>query len=550
MFEAIDRFDLGVEKEVSAASFDNQGYIPRRERRFWCPECGELVILRQSSLRSSCFAHKEKTDRSPECDRRVDGRSGLSLRQRVGLPVYLQRKSQGLYRLAIGFPALGSKLLKEASDANCKVRISSYDKDITIPINQTNFYEEETTQIAVNFIPPSYKKYSIAIKGEKNIERISRKWSDYADGFASYGAFFTCNDNGGRKIRKNDGITTQRYYYVVTDKDLSKDFHKEFIERDIFYEYAGKLEIKNNSTYNVFKIRINIYKYADPRFRYLDNLLFWDFGLKLLDPPPEIIPVWPPVVAQNDYYIPVSNEKEVVCSISSGNENPNVFSYSGSNTRKIGTELFSKTRICRLNLDSPQTLSVDRKYVGREVTFLSKTIRSRDYSYQLTLKNKEDEIPWKEVDGNSLSQGCVLSSNSRMETYVGTQDKIFRHIRIRDNETEIPAERNLAELYFITRDGGLIRHLSFEPAHSNIQNNAAFNNQDFDKSFANQIYATRHGRMVPTPRWVDFVIRTLKNNYQESAYAAVMSAISNGKIYVNTLEKLRAIELINSKFNH
>ena len=40
---AIDRYGVGLEKEVSADIFYNK-YIPQKKDRFFCPECGERVF--------------------------------------------------------------------------------------------------------------------------------------------------------------------------------------------------------------------------------------------------------------------------------------------------------------------------------------------------------------------------------------------------------------------------------------------------------------------------------------------------------------------------
>ena len=58
---AIDRYSIGAETEVSANDFDGQ-YIPARKNRFYCPECGELVYIRNGQYNVSHFYHQEKTN--------------------------------------------------------------------------------------------------------------------------------------------------------------------------------------------------------------------------------------------------------------------------------------------------------------------------------------------------------------------------------------------------------------------------------------------------------------------------------------------------------
>ena len=77
---AIDRYKTGTEIEVRAEDFYGT-YIPQHRSRFFCPECGEPVFWRSRGGKKPCdeFSHYTKTERSPECDKRVDGRSDLNL---------------------------------------------------------------------------------------------------------------------------------------------------------------------------------------------------------------------------------------------------------------------------------------------------------------------------------------------------------------------------------------------------------------------------------------------------------------------------------------
>ena len=86
---AIDRYITGLEKEVCADDFYGK-YIPRKSSRFYCPECGlQVYWVSKGGNQPNKFKHPPRTETSPECDKRVDGRSDLYLYERVGLPVYL-----------------------------------------------------------------------------------------------------------------------------------------------------------------------------------------------------------------------------------------------------------------------------------------------------------------------------------------------------------------------------------------------------------------------------------------------------------------------------
>ena len=189
---AIDRYSVGVETEVEADDFDDQYYIPGRRNRFFCPECGEIVYFRaKGGTHPNQFYHQEKNESTPECDKRVDGRSELSLSQRVGLPLFLTGILSERYQLSIGFPALGTDMLQKAMIAGYTVEISSGNHSNTVRVNQATFIENATTLIPVNFIPSFGGNYVITITGERTVYGLQRKWSDYADGFGVAGAIFT-----------------------------------------------------------------------------------------------------------------------------------------------------------------------------------------------------------------------------------------------------------------------------------------------------------------------------------------------------------------------
>jgi predicted RNA-binding Zn-ribbon protein involved in translation (DUF1610 family) len=95
---AVDRYILGHEREIAAKSFLPLSYIPSRKERFFCPECGETVFFRAKG--DGEFYHQKQTESTPECDKRVDGRSGLSLYERTGLSMYIVPKQ---YRRTVLF---------------------------------------------------------------------------------------------------------------------------------------------------------------------------------------------------------------------------------------------------------------------------------------------------------------------------------------------------------------------------------------------------------------------------------------------------------------
>ena len=530
---AIDRYAIGTEKEVSADDFNGRVYIPNRRNRFYCPECGEIVYFRaKGGSNPNHFYHQEKTDQTPECDKRVDGRSSLSLSERVGLPIYLTKLFSGLFQLNIGFPAIGAEMLGKAASANYTVEISFGSLFHTVKVNSINFIEDEMSLIPVNFIPKYGRNYTITINGERTIYGLHRKWSDYADGFDQGGAIFTYADNSGKKIRRGDSITTYRDYYVVTKNTLP--YYPNVIQ-----ERVGKMDIGNES-YGVYKVIVKVSLDDKNTFMAVSNYFKRYFGVWLLECSPELIPIWPPVI-QKDYYIPVSNRTDIVCAVSSGNTLPNVYVYSEYGVSNKGIDHdYNGVKTIDISLGiRPITLSVDRKYVGREVSFLSKHIPDSTYHYEIGIGSSslQDNSTCFNLTEKELSTEFSVISNSKMELYAGTKGKLFRHIPIRENTTIVPAMRNTTELYLVVESAIIQQVRCINRTKDNIP----------DGNLIRKFQRAGRNHMVPIPRWADCIIRSMKNDHNNTLFDLVILTIKNGQIPVGVLQLLYAIKLERTK---
>ena len=528
MKEAIDRYTIGVETEVDANDFDNQYYIPQRRTRFFCPECNEIVFFRaKGGNHPNQFYHQEKTKRSPECDKRVDGRSALTISQRVGLPLFITQISTGNFQLNIGFPALGNKTLENAEKSDCTVKISSYQQYRTIKVDQSNFLSDSTTLVPVNFIPLYGKNYSISIEGKTQYFDLQRKWSDYADGFEIKGAIFTYSEAGGKKIRRGDSISTNRYYYAVVRNDF------------LYYPHINQTEIGkiiiNKSTFKVIKFIINVSVDNKRDFMHISSLLRSNFGVWLVKCPSELIPVWPPVI-QQEYMIPVKNDSNVICVVSSSNDEPSVFSYSGNNVyRKDIKTVSSGIHIVELSVGLyPTILSVDRKYAGREISFIAKPLHHSSYSYDFSFINSAGEK--KELTVLSKSEvikGGVIESNSKFDLYFGTSEMIYMHFPIREQQTSISENKGITEIYLLI-GSSVYDCIKF--------NKEAASDTDIDV-LSQTIIDSAKGQLIPIPVWVNHILHYLKNNQYEQLYQSIVKTMVNDKLHIETVRQLRLLDL-------
>lgn len=530
---AIDRYNVGIETEVKADDFDGQTYIARRRDRFYCPECGEIVFFRaKGGSHPNQFYHQEKTERAPECDKRVDGRSSLSLSQRVGLPLYLSTIIPGIFQISLGFPALGEDMLRKATKANYSVEVSFGTNIRKIRVDNTVFDEESITLVPMSFVPTDGRNYNIRINGDKVIMGLKSKWSDYADGFDIGGAIFSYDGFGGKKIRRGDSISTKRSYFAVARRMFPSDLC-------IQQEECGKLKIGNTS-FLVLRIQINTSLDNKQQFYLIDKYLKNHFGVWLVECLPELVPIWPPVV-QSDVFSPIGKTKVVCCSVSSTNSLPSVFVYSDSRVSEVKvSNSYNSVKTVKIEVGGrPVTLSVDRKYVGREMTFLAKQQPICKYEYANSIGDeKENQLSWLTLDSKVLSSDFSVFSNSKMDLYVGTRKKEYRHFVLKDEKTHIPAMENTDELFFVV-GSSIIRHFKCARIRKNKVES---------KTIYSQIRNVRHGQMVPIPRWAWRYICLIKKHNEEELFEAIFKYTNNGLINSEVLRILQVASLAKERF--
>ncbi len=519
---AIDRYIIGLEKEVCADDFYGK-YIPRKSNRFYCPECGlQVYWVSKGGNQPNKFKHPPRTETSPECDKRVDGRSDLYLYERVGLPVFLSRLSGNSFQLAISFPAVGSKMLAYGSSQNAKVVIRGNGASRSVLVNTNNFYPDSATLVPIDFLPSDNGVFKIEVSPSS---AYSRKWSNYAEGFTSTGAIFSYGESGGKKVHRDDSISPERQYYVV-----ARQFSCPFSE--IKYYSVGTLKLRNN-IYQVYCITVNATLQDERRYSQISDFFRYRFGVGLLETAPEIIPLWPPVIEQ-DVMIP-TKESRCFCAITSGNDDPAVFSYVGNQVLSVpvhtGRNGQKHIYVTAGAIDT--ILSVDRKYVGREILFRMKEVIPSKGRYEVSFVDPDGKsVPVDEMTGNAFSNGGIISANAKMELFLGSADHNYLSIPLRSDKTLLPSFQNLYTILLVV-DGGVVYSCRFPTM------TRQYDNSKLGMAFCPNTYC---GEYVPVPRWAFYLIETIKRNGSPAIAQEICSHIVNGKLpigAIRALEKLR-----------
>ena len=500
MLFAIDRYQLGKEKEISATSLYGE-YIANRQDRFFCPECGEPVFWRsRGGKKPDEFVHKKKTARTPECEKRVDGKSGLNFYERVGLPLYIEKVSETRFILNVSFPPLGKKLLYVGD--NAYVTISTNGNERRVKLDAATFLEEYRTLIPVDFIPAFGDNYTISISEVANKEAIFSNWSDYADGFEIGGAIFDLDANIGRKKRRGDNIEPNRDYYVV-----ARNFQPLY--QEITSQRIGTIKL-NSQLFNVYVMNISVTVESSGRYKVISNYLNRAFGVGLIEKTPTIVPLWPPVV-DSGVRVPVRNTDKIYCAVVSGNDIPNVYEYKENSVNLLNVSIEdggSKSVVINLGSEA-KIISVDRKYVGSEVILQNQKIPESNFDYHLCFRDKEDNMfELEQVRLKDFKKELFFESNAKMDLYFSDTKGSSQHYMIREDITKIKTGIGFNAIYIKLAD-----HFIIYDILGRIDNNLFNKDEGF---ILEKLKRGAHGIQVDIPNLaMEFRRICEHNNYRQ-----------------------------------
>lgn len=402
MKTALDCYGRGKQKECNADEYI-VGSVYSRER-FICPECGESVHLRRSKY-SNYFAHYKRQNTSAECDRRVDGVLTDSIYERIGLPIYLRHGAvKGTFELSLGFKALPRSLMEDAEKNKLQVSI---DGESSYLVNRERFSEENTVLVPIHHIPICEKRYHLSYSPADKAIRIIKHWADYADGFSDNGAFFTVSEQGGKKIHHGDNICTDiEYYWVKKDDAIPKI-------SGLKGDRTGILQLKNEKWY-IYKVSLSS-DISDRAFEYLALYLREYLQLYLLEKEPKYIPIWPPLVRQEDEYLVDGINAKVYGCVMSGNDEPKAYIYNG--VLSIPREIKYREKMLAVNIDSNDILiNIDRKYVSSGTRFrqVAYELKSEATLMELEYNSNVLRIDHKMVELDLVPNKIVGTENKSM----------------------------------------------------------------------------------------------------------------------------------------
>jgi len=414
MKKAIDCYARGKQKEVSADEY-NRNYSYGRDR-FICPACGENVFLTGNG-KSNHFSHYKKSSTSIDCDQRVDGVSTESIYERVGLPMYIRKKSENTFSLYIGFKALPSNVFNQV--VSDKMSLSINNKKYMI--DYSRFSTESITYIPVNYIPNWWGgSYTIQYNPSEKAGVLKQYWPDFCDGFQSDGALFSVTNQGGRKIRSGDIISTDTEYYWVKRTEYISSSYK-----GIEMQKVGQLHL-SDSSWHVFKGKFRS-SISDYEYERLAAYLRQSLKVHLLEKQPEFQPLWPPMVKKEDGYRTHNQTNYVHGHVVSGNDEVKIYIFGGTDASP--EEQFRRKRLVCLPMFHENTfINVDRKFAsnGLSITKNLTMISSHQYEVKIGMENDlfvlaDDELDYEDsnitIKCDKKMQIILFKDSNKYELY-------------------------------------------------------------------------------------------------------------------------------------
>lgn len=312
--------------------------------------------------------------------------------------MYLRKDVNNRFNLYIGFYSLDESLFSKAEKDKLKITINPYQKDISkcsisYMIDRNNFLVGTTTLLKIDYISP---RYSITCSLPQYEGMINERWGNYVEGILSDGALFSHHDQGGRKIRINDEITTDtEYLYLCRNEKLLER------QKDIEKTYCGTISLLCNDRekfYNIYKI---VFKpQSDQQFRELFKLCRDYFKISLLSKPVRFEALWPPTIQRDNQLSCINSQDNFFLLKSDDAELLRAYSHNGLQHEELqGMVLNNNTKLLTINIpDGGAAITIAEKYTS---------IHSVLQKFNKVIKSYENSICITDIKGIQIKGGAT-----------------------------------------------------------------------------------------------------------------------------------------------
>lgn len=509
MDKAIEIYSIGKQKTVTADELKKTilHTIASISERFICPECGEYVTFVRRNEYKSYFKHGNSNEDTRKCELRIEGRQGLSIYERMGLSLYLKKWDNNKFEFYVGFYNLDEMLMNIAENEKFEVSINSVNesKKLSDPffVNYNNFSLNSTTYKKINFISTRYKLQYSSFKAE---QLLSKRWGKDFEGVLSGGALFTYNDNGGRKIKINEEITTDTdYFYLCKNGNI--------LDRSDGIEYlnCGEISLKSDFYSVVYKIyKINFKAYNDEQFHKLSNFCRDHLRISLIYKPSTLIPMWPPSI-QIDNQISYLNKNEALFILESEETNARVFLGRDSTTDELKGEQIDKNKyLMKIPIITDGiALNINEKY---------NSIFALLNYYKGNIKIYNNSINIKDYHENPIHRGSNLKLPDKRTIKITAETKCdilhIKNFQVYKRYSIINEKvRNVDNIAFgdeIVYISGVEQTSLLKYIKNQIEYDLIFNDE-YDESLSLSL-CQLNSPFMPTPIWIKKLLVLLESN--------------------------------------
>lgn len=535
MNKAKHNYSLGKYKTVTADEMA-QVYsksVRLNERMFSCIECGEYVTFVRGEKVRPYFKHSKRNETTEYCKLRSGNLQSDSIYEKLGLPLYLGRrgKEKGQFDLYMVFYSLDRRQMDLARRENLKITIISFDEDerLSIPhiVNSDKFPLGLTTLIRIDFVSNRYKiKYSSSNAAKSLIPR----WGSDAEGITKGGALFTYGPHGGRKIRVNDEVTTNRDYYYLCQ---TLNFYA-----GMDYEEQGEIVLKSDQsyvTYDVYKICFT--PHDRQQFKKLAEFCKDILKVNLVEQSSKLTPIWPPVIHKEDDELNyLEREFEALFILETEEENAGVYLHTGNSINEFqGKKIGKDQYLVTLPIHKQRTAVMINESCSSIYSFLNQ--------YRGTIKSFKNGLTIKDMFNNPLDTGIhdhippkrkirVLST-SRCDVVQINHNQIRSKTRIRDTDGVILRGITYGDEIVVLFGSGTVRLVSFRKSIKNNQ----ITTFDYDLLYK-QLKKMGPPLIVP-PLWLKRLLKGISRNTK--LFGLIREYIFTNKIPTDAYKVLAAL---------
>lgn len=344
------------------------GTISAKSGLFMCSICGQHVTLTEGKIRERYFKHSAE-EQNKTCPERQQAPLNyiVDIFKQRSLPLRLMINPNNTFSLEIGFIPLPLSNQKSYSDN--KIIISPQnDKNESYIYSFSRINSNSLTFLSIGSKP--YERYQIS--STMHDEEIDFFWPTNIEGVEKTGTLF--DESTGKKIPKDSNVRSGLSYLLLTTRSkVTYGYHNISCSKlcSMTFDFT---------TWNVYRVKAEEKTEDAARF-------FLEYNCRLSDFPPQIIPLWPPIIS-NPYMI-FHNSTSMFLYID-GDADPNVHPLSQLKQEILDSR---KAKLIKLKLNyQKQLFTLGRLEILQQLFIVKRTFRQMENTPKINVFDANELI--------------------------------------------------------------------------------------------------------------------------------------------------------------